>query len=127
MDRKKAYVTHENEIEARVADSPDHRRLKVLLSPLRDGTLPGMAIGLVEMPAGFEAPPHQHETEQEAWYFFEGRGQIRVGDELIDVEPGSVVASPPRTPHALINPGPGTMRAIFIFTPSGPEKGIIVE
>lgn len=123
----KAFVMRRDQVKPLVATTPDHRELRIMLSPERDGTLPGVAFGVVEMPAGFTAAPHQHEVEQEAWYFFEGKGQIQVGDELIDVEPGTVVASPPKTPHALSNPGPGMLKAVFIFTPSGPEKPLIVD
>ena len=127
MAEKKAYARKREEVKPYIFDSPDHRAIRIMLSPERDNTMPGMAIGMVEMPGGFEAPPHQHESTQEAWYFIEGKGQIRIGDEVIDVEPGMVVASPPKTPHALINPGPGLLRAIFIFTPDGPEKFQIME
>lgn len=127
QEQGKPFVIRRDQVKPLIATTADHRELRVMLSPERDGTLPGVAFGVVEMPGGFTAAPHQHEVEQEAWYFFEGRGQIKVGDELIDVEPGTVVASPPKTPHQLINPGPGMLKAVFIFTPSGPEKALIVE
>lgn len=121
------FAIHRGQVKPFIAPTEDHRELRVMLSPDRDGTLPGVSIGLVELPAGFAPPPHQHEIEQEAWFVFEGKGQIKVGDQVIDVEPGSVVVSPPKMPHSLINPGPGPLKAVFIFTPSGPEKALIVE
>lgn len=123
----KAYVRRREDVKPWVAGSPDHREVRIMLSPGRDGTMPGLSVGMVEMPGGFEAPPHQHETEQETWFFFEGKGQIRIGDEVIDVEPGTVVSSPPKTPHAFINPGPGMLKAILVFTPDGPEKPLMME
>lgn len=121
------FVSRFEETKPFVFPSEDHREVRIMLSPGRDGTLPGMSMGVVTMPPGFAAPAHQHEVEQEAWYFFQGKGQIEVGDELIPVEPGVVVAGPPKVPHRLINPGPEVMKAVFVFTPAGPEKPLIVE
>jgi mannose-6-phosphate isomerase-like protein (cupin superfamily) len=126
-EKKQAFVNRFVDVKPFIAPSADHRELRILLSPGRDGTAPGVAVGIVTMPPGFVAPPHQHEVEQEAWYFFEGTGQIRVGDDLIDVEPGTLVTGPPQIPHQLINPGPETLKAVFIFTPAGPESALIVE
>ncbi len=125
--QSKPFTIHQRQVKPFIAPTADHRLLWAVLSPDRDGTLPGASIGVVELPAGSPPPPHQHEVEQEAWYVFEGKGQIKVGDQVIDVEPGSVVVSPPKMPHSLINPGPGPLKAVFIFTPSGPEKALIVE
>lgn len=123
----KPIVTRYQDVKPFIAPSEDHRLLKIMLSPQRDGSAPGVAFGIVEMPPGFSAPPHSHEIEQEAWFFYEGKGQIEVGDEIVDVEPGTVVASPTHTPHRLVNPGPGTLKALFVFTPAGPETALIVE
>lgn len=129
MDPKpgKPIVIRSQNIKPFIAPSEDHRLLKALLSPDRDGSAPGVALGSVEMPPGTIAPPHSHEVEQEAWFFYEGKGQIQVGDEIVEVEPGTVVASPPHTPHRLINPGPGPLKALFVLAPEGSVTALIVE
>lgn len=121
------FVSRYGEVKPFVFPSEDHREVRIMMSPGRDGTATGVAIGVVDMPPGYSAPPHTHEIEQEAWYFFEGKGLIKIGDEVIDVEPGVVVAGPPRVPHQLINPGPGMLRAVFVFSPAGPEAPLIIK
>ena len=98
-----------------------------MLSPKREPVAPGLAFGVVEVMPGPVPPPHSHSVTQEAWYFISGRGQIRVGDKLIDVEPGTVVVSPPQVEHQLINTGSEVLKALFIFTPAGDEEPLIVE
>ncbi len=71
--------------------------------------------------------PHFHETEQEAWYVIAGRGQIRVGDKQVEVEPGTVVVSPPQVEHQITNPGPEVLKALFIFSPAGPEEALFAD
>ncbi|HEX2988363.1 MAG TPA: cupin domain-containing protein [Chloroflexota bacterium] len=124
---KEPFVIHVRDVKPFVAQSPDHRELRVMLSPKRDGVAPGLAFGVVEVKPGPTPPPHSHATTQEAWYFLSGKGQIKVGEKVIEVEPGTVVVSPPQVDHQLINTGTEVLRALFIFTPSGDEVPLIVE
>jgi mannose-6-phosphate isomerase-like protein (cupin superfamily) len=124
---KEPFVIHERNVKPFVAQSPDHRELRVMLSPERDGVAPGLAFGVVEVKPGPTPPPHSHSTTQEAWYFLSGKGQIVVGEKVIDVEPGTVVVSPPLVEHQLINTGTEVLKALFIFTPGGDEAALIVE
>ncbi len=117
-------VIREQDIKPYVSPLPHRRALRVLLSPSRFPAAQGLAFGVVEVGPGQVSPPHSHEVEQEAWYVIAGRGQIRVGDTKVEVAPGTVVVSPPRVEHQLTNPGPETLKALFIFTPAGPEEAL---
>lgn len=43
---------------------------------------------------------HMHPDKTEYWFVLEGKGQITVGDETYDVEPGDLVITPPLKPHS---------------------------
>ncbi len=120
-------VIREKDVKPFIASSPDHRSLKIVLSPKREPVASGLAIGVVEVKPGPVPPPHSHSTTQEAWYFISGKGQIRVGDKTVDVEPGTVVVSPPQVEHQLINTGTEVLKAIFLFTPAGDEESLLME
>lgn len=44
---------------------------------------------------------HMHPDMTEYWFILEGKGQITVGDETYDIEPGDLVITPPLKPHGI--------------------------
>jgi mannose-6-phosphate isomerase-like protein (cupin superfamily) len=124
---KEPVVIREQDVKPFVSPLPHHRTIRVLLSALKSPVEKGVAFGVVEVGPGQVSPPHHHETEQEAWYVISGRGSIRVGDKTIPVEAGTVVVSPPQMEHQITNPGPDIFKAIFMFSPSGPEAALFAD
>jgi len=59
--------------------------------------------------------------EQEVWYVVSGSGIIRVGDEEAQLRPDTIVVAPPGVEHQLTNDGTEDLKAIWLFTPAGPE------
>lgn len=43
---------------------------------------------------------HMHPDMTEYWFVLDGKGQVTVGTETYDVEPGDLVITPPLTPHS---------------------------
>lgn len=72
-------------------------------------------VGLVQ-PS--RAPTHFHEYDEVA-YIVEGQGFIHMGELDEPVGPGSCIFFPRGTPHCLENSGPGVMRVMGVFYPSG--------
>lgn len=52
--------------------------------------VPTMSAGLYQLGAGTTDPQEPH-TEDELYYIVQGRAQIKVGDEEMPVEPGTLV------------------------------------
>ena len=52
--------------------------------------VPAMSAGVYQLAAGSEDPQEPH-TEDELYYVVQGRAQIRVGNENVSVEAGSLV------------------------------------
>jgi mannose-6-phosphate isomerase-like protein (cupin superfamily) len=72
-------------------------------------------VGLVQP---FRAPDHSH-VYDEVGYIVEGRGFAHAAGESIPLGPGSCFHLPPETVHCIENVGPGVMRILGVFHPSG--------
>ena len=53
-------------------------------------TVPDLSVGLYVLAAG-QPDLQQPHTEDEVYYVISGRGRVTVGDEVRDVQPGSIV------------------------------------
>jgi mannose-6-phosphate isomerase-like protein (cupin superfamily) len=72
-------------------------------------------VGIVEP---CRAPDHSHSYD-ELGYIVEGEGFAHVGGEAIPLRPGSCFHLPPEQVHCIENTGPGVMRILGVFHPSG--------
>ena len=72
-------------------------------------------LGIVEP---CRAPDHSH-TYDEVGYIVEGQGFAHIGGDSIPLEPGSCFHLPPEQVHCIENTGPGVMRILGVFHPSG--------
>ena len=52
--------------------------------------VPAMSAGVYQLTAGATDPQQPH-TEDELYYIVQGRARLKVGDENIPIEPGSLV------------------------------------
>ncbi|MGI9111364.1 MAG: cupin domain-containing protein [Gaiellaceae bacterium] len=72
-------------------------------------------VGVVEP---CRAPDHSH-TYDEVGYIVEGQGIAHIDGEQIRLRPGSCFHLPPEQVHCIENTGPGVMRILGVFHPSG--------
>lgn len=71
------------------------------------------------------APQHHH-TYDEVVYVIEGEGVYHIGDDDIPMSAGTCIHLPPLVRHCLENVGPGQMRVLGVFHPSGdPSRAYI--
>ncbi len=64
------------------------------------------------------APPHFH-LYDEVIYVLDGHGVMHMGGEQTPLRAGSAISLPAREVHTLANAGPGVMRVLGVFRPSG--------
>ena len=64
------------------------------------------------------APDHSHSYD-ELGYIVEGEGFAHIGDESVPLKAGSCFHLPPEQVHCIENTGPGVMRILGVFHPSG--------
>ena len=72
-------------------------------------------VGIVEP---CRAPDHSHSYD-EVGYILEGKGLVHMNGESVALSPGSCFHLPPGQVHCIENVGPGTMRILGVFHPSG--------
>jgi mannose-6-phosphate isomerase-like protein (cupin superfamily) len=72
-------------------------------------------VGIVEP---CRAPDHSH-TYDEVGYILEGEGFAHIDGDSIPLRPGSCFHLPPEQVHCIENTGPGVMRILGVFHPSG--------
>ncbi len=106
---------------------PNRRELRVLLSPKIHNTSPNLAVGMVTIPPGESGNSHFHAVEQETWYVISGSGKLKIGDEEVDLKPEMIVVAPIGMQHQIINSGSEPLKALFMFSPAGPEEAFIVD
>jgi len=64
------------------------------------------------------APDHSHPYD-EVGYILEGQGLAHIGGRSTPIGPGSCFHLPPEEVHCIENAGPGLMRILGVFHPSG--------
>jgi len=116
-----------NDVEPFWSAPPHHRKLRVLLSPKLKNSNHNLGLGVVEIPPGESGNAHQHTGEQETWYILSGMGKLIIGDVTYEIEPDMVITAPENIPHQILNDGKEVLKAIFIFTPAGPEEEFITN
>ena len=60
---------------------------------------------------------HAHEKTEEIFYIISGRGRAQVGEELVNLEPGSFMWVPPHTAHGITNTGTEPLKFLIIAYP----------
>ena len=122
--RKPIVIDITSGIAMRTAE-PEVRHVSVLLSPFIQAGIEDFAVGYTEMPIGQRGSKHKHIDTVEVWMFYAGTGKAIVGEEEIEIEPGTVVYTPPSTYHHLFNTGNEPLKLFYIYIPSGEEQKII--
>jgi mannose-6-phosphate isomerase-like protein (cupin superfamily) len=102
----------EQEVAGERMDAPYARVVKHLAAPWTLGTSK-LWVGISVIDPQSASNPHAHAHQEEVFYCLSGRGLIKVGDEQVEVSPGSCVFVPEGALHQLINPDPGQVLEIL--------------
>ena len=78
-------------------------------------------ISCVTPPQG-GVPLHVHSKEDETFIVLEGRYEFRVGDSVIQGQPGTCLFGPKGIPHTYQNIGQNPARLMVLFSPPGFEE-----
>ena len=80
-------------------------------------------LGEAVIEPGFPGPPpHRHQRLHDMFYVLEGTLTMRVGDETLELNPGSFVCVPPGVVHTFSNPSDAPVRLLNFNTPAGWEN-----
>lgn len=97
---------------------PSGRQTKVIVGANSPIQAENFVLGIVELEPNGKVPLHSHEQE-EVYVILEGKGKIRVGEEVSPVRSGIAVYLPPHTEHELINDSDQPMKMMFTYAPAG--------
>ena len=75
-------------------------------------------------PAGTRSTHHLHYDSDEVVWVLEGEFTFKIGDEVFSGGPGTCAFFPRNVPHAWMNSGSGTGRALFLYTPGSAGRYI---
>ena len=109
---RRVTVRFEDQPELRADAKRSFRYLVNQEAGCRDAT---QFVGLVQP---YRAPDHAHSYD-ELGYIVEGRGFAHIEGESFPLGPGSTFHLPPEQVHCIENVGPGVMRILGVFHPSG--------
>jgi mannose-6-phosphate isomerase-like protein (cupin superfamily) len=66
---------------------------------------------------------HRHKTQEEVLYLISGRLQVKVDDEVLDLEPGMAIRFAPEVVRSVHNEGPGEAELILVSQKGGDPGG----
>ena len=92
------------------------RLWKKLIGP-EEGNCRNMILGVVSFPPGSDPGTHKHENEEEIIYVISGRGETKVGDKVLPLEPGVAVFTEPGIEHGVKTSGDKPLVLISVFSP----------
>ena len=76
---------------------------------------------------GFNTGDHVHSAIEEIFYVVEGRVQIRVGERLLQAQPGDFVLVPPGVAHGFGSLEGGTAKVLLVISPAGVHERYFEE
>ncbi len=87
---------------------------------------PGESFAIADMRELKVSEPHKHiNGEAEIYFVLQGIGKIAVGNQIKDLRPGTVIATPPDTVHITV-PGEGLVLAVVNTPPFDPNNYVSV-
>ena len=89
-----------------------NRRVQRMIHATTVGATDGFAMGVVEYTSDEFGQPDLH-ADHEGLYVLEGHGIARLGQEEVELFPGSCLYIPAGTPHSIIKRGASPIRLIF--------------
>ncbi len=90
----------------------EDRRSADLVGTEEIPTTSGFNVGVAWYTAEQFGQPQVHD-DQEALYVISGHGELRVGDDVVELRPGTAVYVPPGTPHAARRTGDDPVQVVY--------------
>ena len=100
---------HEDDVKA---THYDDRWSKDLIGGRAIPTRAGFNLGVAEYHATDFGNVQVHD-DQEALYVLSGEGEVKIGDAVYPVRPGTALYVPPHTPHAARRVGDAPVRLVY--------------
>jgi len=84
-----------------------------------------LGYNLTSVPAGMRAFPfHNHRVNEEMFFIIEGKGEVRIGEQVYPIKKNDIIACPAgdeSTAHQIINTGESDLKYLSVSTKISPE------
>ena len=98
---------------------PARRRTQNLVGGMSPIQAKSFSMGYVTLePNGGQVPWHNQEQE-EVYFILEGKGEMCLGEERMEMTGGQAVFIPPGVFHQLTNIGDEPLKMIYVYGPAG--------
>lgn len=103
----------------KIVNEKDVKAIDDLCGPLKELYMSdNLSLATVVIKAGKEAHLHKHPELKEVYYVQEGKGKMRVENEIYSIKPGDVFAVEPKdAPHKAINPYDKDLKILVVCNP----------
>ncbi len=107
------------EIKGAIVPRPFERELKIIMSPDIHPQVEGFTFIMSTLaPRGGCTDFHAHNTSGELMIFISGTGRALLGDEVIEIGPGTAMYAPPGVMHRTENTGAEPLQIACVFVPA---------
>jgi mannose-6-phosphate isomerase-like protein (cupin superfamily) len=114
IDRVPAFITK------------DGSEIRELLAH-RNSCIRNQTLAEARLPVGASTTPHYHTATEEIYYILEGRGLMRVKQEMREVGPGDAIAIPPGAEHQIAALGPDPMKFLCCCAPGYEHEDTVLS
>ncbi len=116
-----AFVVQPGEGESYWQPVPANGYAEVMVSKRDDPSIGDFSSGVQVIAPGSHIREHQHGTEQELLFFFEGTGKVLVNGVEHPVQPGTMVYAGRLNAHKIINDTKNDLKMMWVLVPGGLE------
>jgi len=103
----------------------DGSEIRELLA-YRNSGIQNQSLAEARLAAGASTREHYHPKAEEIYYVTEGRGRIRIEQEVREVKAGDAIAIPPGQKHKLWNTGSVTLRLLCCCAPGYEDSDTVM-
>lgn len=94
----------------------DGSEIRELLA-YRNSAIRNQSLAEARLPIGASTQEHYHARTEEIYFIMQGRGRMRIEDEIAEVRAGDAIAIPPGKKHKLWNTGDGPLTLLCCCAP----------
>lgn len=118
-------VVNRNGVEPFI--TKDSSEIREILAPA-NSSIKNQSLAEARLAPGMSTDEHFHTKAEEIYYILEGRGSIKIEDEVREVGPGDGIAILPGKRHKIWNPGQSDLVFLCCCSPAySHDDTVIVE
>ncbi len=103
----------------------DGSEIRELLA-YRNSVIQRQSLAEARLPIGGSTQEHYHPNTEEIYFILEGRGRMRIENEVREIGPGDSIAIPPGEKHKIWNAGVAPLRFLCCCVPAYEHSDTVI-